>query len=381
VSGALVLVLGAAVFAQEPEDSFAVTHLRILTVTRGEIDSGTILVRGQKFAEVGKDVRIPEGTRTLDARGQVAFPGFVNPVSRIGTRDQSGGGTAPTPLHLAYDEIDPTSEAFAQARRSGFLVFGVSPSGGPVGGQGAILWPLELATKDRMMIERTGFLRLTMHSNTSTKEALRQSLEAARKTIESEKKAPPPKPDERPSPVVRMLRGEWPALVWVGTAGDILHFYQILDSFPEFKPRVTLVAPPEAYKAAAFLGERKARLILRPELAFLPMTRDRVNPAAELSRAGVTLALAPVSDTLEAFEEHLLKVAELVKFGLPRDIALGALTLAPAQMLGIEKRAGSIEAGKDANFLLFDQDPLSPQAHLRKVFLLGKAVYSEDEPR
>jgi imidazolonepropionase-like amidohydrolase len=381
VSGALLFVLGAALQAQEPEDSFAVTHARIITVTRGEIDSGTILVRGQKISEVGKDVRIPEGTRTVDARGQVAFPGFVHPVSRIGTRDQSAGGTAATPLHLACDEIDPTSDVFAQARRTGFLIFGVSPSGGPVGGQGAILWPLELATKDRMLLERLAFLRLTMHSNTATKEALRQSFEAARKQIESEKKAPPPKPDDKPSPVVRMLKGEWPAIVWVGTAGDILHFYQILDSFSEFKPKVALIAPPEAYKAAAFLGERKARVILRPELAFLPMTRDRVNPAAELSRAGVTLALVPVSDTLEAYEEHLLKVSELVKFGLPREVALGALTIAPAQMLGIDKRAGSIEAGKDANFLLFDQDPLSPQAHLRKVFLLGKAVYSEEEPR
>jgi imidazolonepropionase-like amidohydrolase len=178
--------------------------------------------------------------------------------------------------------------------------------------------------------------------------------------------------------VVRFLKGELPALVSAGGAAEILHFWQVLEPYAEFKTRIVLVTSPEAYKAAEELGRRKARVVLRPDLTFLPFTRDRVNPAAEMARAGATVAFSPGSDLGEAAEGYLFRVAEIVKYGLPREAALRALTIAPAEMLGIEKRVGSIEAGKDADLLLFDGDPLGAQTRLKRVYINGAEVYRDE---
>ncbi len=86
------------------------------------------------------------------------------------------------------------------------------------------------------------------------------------------------------------------------------------------------------------------------------------------------MAFAPYGDTPDALQGTLFRVAELVKYGLPRDKALRAVTLAPAEFLGIEKRVGSIEAGKDADVLLFSGDPLSSQSRLVEIYLNGKPI-------
>src|ERR1043166_5085973 len=213
VNALLLLVLAAT---QAPsEESVAITHVRILTVTKGEIDSGTILVRSEKFVEVGKDVKIPEGARVIEGRGLVAFPGMVNAASRIGAPDTFGSGGAPSPQLAAIDEVNPASDIFTVALRTGMTTYGVHPSGGTIGGQGAILKPIGLQ-KESMVVDKSAFLRIGFQANTSSKEALRQALDAAKKQIEAEKKNPKPaKSDEKGPPVVRFLKGEIPALVSV----------------------------------------------------------------------------------------------------------------------------------------------------------------------
>ena len=68
-------------------------------------------------------------------------------------------------------------------------------------------------------------------------------------------------------------------------------------------------------------------------------------------------------------------IAELVKYGLSRETGLRALTLAPAEMLGVDKRAGSLDAGKDADFILLSGDPLSPQSRVKEVYINGRPVF------
>lgn len=378
----LLLLLGgdissSLIYPQE-EESFAITNLRIITVTKGEIDGGTILVKGEKIVEVGKQVKITAGTRVIDGKGWTAFPGMVNAVSRLGTDPfaSAGGGAGATPLNAAFDEINPSSDVFTYCFRSGVTAYGVQPTGGTVGGLGAILKPVGLQ-KESMVLDKSAFLRITLQANTQSKEALRQALEAAKRQIEAEKKTPPKPvvPEEKAPPVVRFLRGEIPAIVVVSGAAELLHFWQIMDAYAEFKTRIALAVPADAYKAAEELGKRKAQVILRPDLTFAPFTRDRVNPAAELARAGAVVAFAPGADVGEAAESYLFRVSEMVKYGLPRDVAIRAVTIVPAEMLGLEKRAGSLDAGKDADLLLFDGDPLSAGTRLRKAFIHGKEVY------
>jgi amidohydrolase family protein len=357
----------------QEEETVALTNLRILTVTKGEIASGTIVIKGGKIAAIGADVKPPAGARIVDGKGLVAFPGMVHPHSRLGFADGPSGAVGVTPQQLAYDEINPSLDAFALAARSGVTTFVLQPTGAGIAGQAAAIKPGGW-TRDELVLEKSALLRIALPPGTAGKEALRQSLDAARKAIEGEKKTPPVKPDDRMAVLVRFLKGDLPAIVEISGPAELLHFWQVMEPFGEFKPRVVFAGPPELHKAATELGTRKARVILRPMVALAPFTRERINTAAELARAGAQVALTPPSDLPDGLQGFLFRVAELVKYGLPRDAALRAVTIVPAEIAGLEKRLGSLEAGKDADILLFTGDPLSPESRLHEVYINGKPV-------
>jgi imidazolonepropionase-like amidohydrolase len=373
VSGLLAVLM--ALQAVEKPPATALTGVRVLGDK--EIEGATILLSGGTIQEVGKDVKVPDGAKVVDGRGWTALPGLIHAGSRLGlSRGGDAGGAGVTPHHRAAEEVNPALDVFDRFARAGFTLAAVHPAGGAVGGLGAVLRPLG-GDREAMLVERDAFLRITMEASTAVKDALRQALEGARKAIDAEKKTPAQKPDERTAPLVRFLKGELPGLVAVSTASEILHFWQVLDGFGDFTPSVVFVATADAWKAADELGRRKARVLLRPEIVFAPFTRDRVNPAAELARAGARVGLVPWSDATEGLEGHLFRVAELVKLGLPRDVALRAITTAPAEFLGLQKRFGAIEKGKEADLLLFDGDPLSAGARLRRVYLAGREAFAE----
>lgn len=349
----------------------AVTRVRVLVGDGTEIPEATIVIRDGKIAEIGPDVKAPEGARVVEARGWTAMPGFLHGASRLGIARGVEGAGAATPQHRAIDEINPALDVYERFARHGFTSAAVHPSGGSLSGVGAVVRPLG-GDRAAMTVEADAFLRVRFELGTPAKEALKTAFEAARKAIEAEKKDASKTPDEKTRPVARALKGELALVVDVGSAAEILHFYQVLDAVADVAPRVTLRAGFDAWKAAEELGRRKARVILAPQLVFAPNTRDRVNPAAELARAGVKIAFAPTGDVGEPLEGHLFRVAELVKHGLPRETALRALGASPAEFLGLEKRLGTLEKGKEADILLFDGDPLSATSRLRRVLLAGR---------
>lgn len=371
-----VLALLLALVAVQDDETVAFTHLRILTVSKGEIENGTILFKSGKIAALGVDVQPPAGSRIIDGKGLVAMPGLVQPHSRLGIYEVANTPGS-TPQHLAFDEINPSLEIFHQALRTGYTTFAVAPTGGGIAGQGAFVKPMGW-TRSELVIEKLGVLRIILQPGTAGKEAIRQALTSAKNAIEAEKKAPPAKPDDKTPPLVRVLKGELPAIVETSGPSELLHFWQILEGYSEFKPKLAYAGTSDVYKAAAELGSRKARVILRPMLSLVPFTRDRVNAAAELTRAGAEVAFAPLNDSPESLQGTFFRVSELVKFGLSRDAALKALTIVPAEALGLEKRVGSLEAGKDADVLLFTGDPLSAQSRLRDVYINGNPVFHGD---
>jgi hypothetical protein len=369
----LAILILAALPQQSEEETIALTNLRIMTITRGTIDSGTILIKGGKIAAIGAEVKTSERARIVESRGLVAFPGLVHPYSRLGLPD-APGATGATPQHLAFDELNPASEAFGPAARSGVTTYVLQPTGSGIAGQAAAMKPSGW-TREEQVIEKSAALRIVLEPGTAGKEALRQSLEAGKKAIEGEKKSPPAKADDKAAVLAKFLKGELPALVEVPGPAELLHFWQVLEPFAEFKPRVAFAASSDVYKAASDLGSRKARVVLRPLVTFAPYTRERINTAAELVNAGVEVAFAPMSDAPEALQGCFFRIAELVKYGLPREAALRGVTIVPAEIAGIEKRVGSLEVGKDADLLLFSGDPLSPQSRLREVYINGASIY------
>lgn len=120
-------------------------------------------------------------------------------------------------------------------------------------------------------------------------------------------------------------------------------------------------------------AQKPAAVLLPPTLATTPRSRLLTHPARTLHEAGVTIGFLLGSDPGTA-EGTFFRLMELVRTGLPADVALKGVTLVPAQALGVDKRTGSLEVGKDADLLVFTGDPLDPASRLESVWLRGQQV-------
>ncbi len=365
---------------QAKDELVAIVGVRIITAAKADFARGVIIIKNGRIAEIAADAKVPDGAAIIDGKGLVAMPGLVNPYSRI-AGGGGGGAMGSNTLTLAYDELNPAMDVFRLLPRTGFTTLAIYPTQGATSGQAVALKPVG-RSRDSMVIEKSSYLRFTMDLNTATKQQLKTDFETGKKT-------PPPKPPEKDQPVPplkaeeilgRFMRGELRGIVETHGAAEIAHFYQVWKAHEETKAGTALVVFVDAWKAAALLGEKKATVLIRPELTLQPFTRNRINPAAELAKAGVTIVLLPSSDSLAAQEQFLFKVGELVKTGLDRGVAIKAITINAATVAGLDKRVGSLETGKDADILLFDGDPLDATSRLRVTMINGKVVFDGRQP-
>lgn len=194
----------------------------------------------------------------------------------------------------------------------------------------------------------------------------------------------PPEIDPKYQPLVDIIQKKADArmMVQLGSASDWLHFDDVIE--PLDAPAYGLALDISRGRWTDFdhvatpLGERKARVVLQPLITMLPWTATRYNPAARLAAAGCTVSLMPLRDTRAEVERMRARTAELVRSGLPRSEALKALTLHPAEGIGLGKRIGSLEKEKDADLVFFDGDPLDPHTQVRRVMILGEVVWKAD---
>jgi hypothetical protein len=361
------LLLLQAPPAEPGEKTLVIKGVRILTAAGPEIAAGTVILKGGKIESVGADVAAPAGAEVIDGSGRVLMPGLVHPATRIGS-SPSGSGNAPD--HLAIEELAPSLDAYRPIVRAGFTTLALHPAGGPIAGQAVAFKPRGVA-RDQMSILSPAYLRLEVEANTRVKEQVRLALEGAKRAKERKGDG---KIDDRTLPLVQFLKGELRAVIEIRTPADYLHFRQILKPFEDPALKFAILGSSDLWRAAEALGSRKETVLLRPDLALVPDTRIRVNPAAELAAAGCTVGFVP-GDGAALLEAHLFRTAQIVKAGFSPELALKALTIVPARAAGIDNRVGSIEKGKDADLLLLDGDPFAGSARILKVFIDGQVEH------
>jgi hypothetical protein len=179
----------------------------------------------------------------------------------------------------------------------------------------------------------------------------------------------PPKVNPAMEPLRQMLEKKIPAVVNVTTAAQIREVLDFLVDKHELA--VTLLNAEDAAPHVKRLRDKKIPLIVPPQLVSTRRYREHLQ-ADELARGGITIAL---QSNAEDAARHLPSVVlQAVERGLDADQALAALTLGAAQALKIEKRVGSIEPGKDADFVIFDGHPFKDAGKVRHVVVDGKEV-------
>ena len=376
---------------------------RLIPIGAPEIESGVLIVQGGKIIAVGAAgaTRIPEDAVRVDVRGKVIMPGLVDTHSHVGG---GWGGDSSAPIQpdvRVLDSINVRDAGFQKAQAGGITTMNIMP------GSGHLLSDQTIYTKnnDGRTIEDVairdadgkilGSMKMANGTNsqkgppfpgTRSKSAalVRQKYVKAqeyRRKLAEAQDDPEKKPD-------RDLEME--ALVEVLEGRRIVHHHThrnddiitVLRLQKEFGFKVVLHHVSEAWKVAEEIAEAKAPcsviLVDSPggkiEAAELVMTTGAV-----LEKAGVLTAFHsddPITDS-----RHFLRMGAFgVRAGMSREKALEALTIAGAKMLELDHRVGSLEVGKDADFIVLSGDPFSVYTHVLETYIEGERVFDRSNP-
>lgn len=373
-----VMSLGAA-----PDDAaVAIKGARVIPVSGPELETATILIRGGKIEAVGKDLDIPWDARVIDGAKKVVVPGFVEAHTARGT-DRPNERLASVPFVSTFDSINPVDPFYEDALRQGITTLCVMPGNDTmIGGQGCVVRPVGVTTES-MMVVKNAALKISLRprpgvSRMAHLAALRKELNEAAELLKDKKG----EPDPRREPMSRLLKGLLPAFVYCPTASDVLRAIELSETY---KFKIKLVLGRDGWKAAAEIAKKGVEVVLDPDLEYWESDDERHEEVRRfggdaLAKAGVKFALQ--TDAMPYGSSYLwYQAATAVKNGLSRSEALRAVTLAPAEILGLGARIGSIEKGKDANLAVLTGDPLDAQTWVDIVLVDGKVVYerSKDE--
>lgn len=425
-----VLGFGAGVTTlADPPDKVALTGGRIIPVVGQPIAEGTVLIEHGKIAAVGADVEVPYDARVFDVTGKVVFPGMVHVHTWQGM-DIPNENRPITPHLDAYDAIDPSRLFFEDALRLGVTAVHVIPGNNTViGGLGRVLRPIGL-TVSEMTIAEGSFLKISITPRRGYDRMLQMAMlreaflelddylaklaerryEEKLEEDEQELDVGPAEARRRGRELIRAediddqhrnllrLRGgqvrvagkQGPTLF--KPLGAFVHCNNAMDvalavrfaKDHEFFDRTVLVTGGECCKAVEELKQAARPIVLPPQLVYRetnPLTgevREAFVPK-KFFQAGLEFALVPGPD--DSYAERMLnyQAARCVRHGIPRDVALRAITLTPAKLLGLDERLGSIEPGKDAHLLVFSGDPLDFNSVVEKVFIDGILAYDREK--
>ncbi len=389
-------------------DVMAVKVGRAETVSDGSIPNAVILIEDGKITVVGEDLPIDRGIPVIDlGPDSIAMPGLVNCYSRQGLDSQ--GPNDSRPGVRASDEVYPAYRDYVELLEAGITTLGLYPAGNGIPGRAVAIRPTG-ATADEMIVADDAYLKVILRSNSGSKKMIRDGFEEAdgykeevvkakekwekdKEKWDKEKKKKeedrsdkvtdpgpftPPEPKPEAKAFQELRDGELKALVSIGSAADYLHLVDAVgeEEF-EWDLRIPVNRNLDIFHVKRQIGELGVRVVMEPTTSLHPNTRRLRNLPAELSEAGAKLVLVPRSDSLSNQEGWRRDTAELVWAGLDRQTAIRAMTLEPAELLGIGDRLGSLSAGKDANILFFTADPFEPGTQVHAVMLEGKVVHGE----
>jgi imidazolonepropionase-like amidohydrolase len=400
----LSLVLAAnGTDAAAQEKPIAFVGARIITVSGDEIAGGVLVIEAGKIKSVGPvAATVLDGALVHRVDGKVIMPGLIDTHSHIGdvpTGEPSGPIQPELRVMDAFDVRDPTVH---KARAGGITTVNVmSGSGLLCSGQTLYLKLRDGETVEDLLVTNkygrvAGGLKMANGTNsrrdppfpgTRAKSAalVREKFIAAqeyRDKIERAKGDPEKLParDLALESLVEVLKGERIVQHHTHRHDDIL---TVLRLQKEFGFRVVLHHVSDAWKIAEEIAAAKApcSVIVVDSPGGKIEARDiDFKTAAVLEKAGVVTGFH-TDDPITDSRLFLRSAALGVRGGMTRPGALKALTLAGASMLDLEDRVGSLEAGKDADFIVLSGDPLSVYTHVEQTWVEGRKVYDRSDPK
>ena len=401
----------------------AITNGKVLTITHGTLEPGTVLVEGGRIVAVGQEVMIPEDAEVYDASGKVVMPGLIDAHCHVGVFpdgigwEHSDGNEMTDPItpHLrALDALHPGDPAFPELVAAGVTTVLTGPgSGNLIGGQWVCVKTAPRPSVEQMVLLEPAGMKMALGENPkrvygeqkktpSTRMGNAASLRAAlvdaqnylekwrryeaalaeheAKVKEGENDAEPPARPERDlklEALGKVLRREMKARVHAHRADDMLTAMRIAE---EFDLDLTLEHATEGYKIADILAAKNIAvtagpiLFSRSKYELKEMTPK--NPGL-MSRAGVKVAIQ--TDEMSAVKYLTINAALATREGMDEEEALKAITIHAAEIIGVEDRVGSLEPGKDADIVVFSGHPFDYRTVAELVLVDGQPAYQREK--
>jgi len=403
--------------------TIAITGGKLLTVSHGVIENGTLVLSDGKIAAVGAAdaVKIPPGAQIVDAKGMTVYPGLIDSETNLGLSeieaDEASNDLVETsdeifPNMHVYDAFHAETEHIPITRINGVTNAIVAPaSDDTLPGQDIFI---QLAGRDRdQMIlgrdvalplnfsgeqRRRGSTRKFPSTRMGLASQLRQTfidaqayavskaeyqtkLDRWQKGDKKESAPTPPKVDLKMEALQPYLRGERPVVVAAYEGYEIEVAMQIAQ---EFHLKVVLNHVTHGQQILDTITAYKVPVIVGPIYDF-PSANERYDSVftlpAELTKRGVKIAFSSAGGrggNPGGFERNLPYAAGYaVAYGLPYDEALKAITLNAAEIWGVADKLGSLDAGKTANVVIANGDPLDVRTDVKQVYIQGHAIPME----
>jgi imidazolonepropionase-like amidohydrolase len=404
-----IIISQSNVWSSEPvpapvqKQPIALVNAVIHPVTSPVIENGTILFDKGLITDLGTDVTIPPEALTIDLQGKHVYPGLIESYSRLGlteigavksTNDYAETGQI-NPNIRAEIAINPESEYFPVTRANGIALAITLPASGIISGQSALIkldgwtWedmtlmsPVSMIMHWPQLQVRTGWRRKSEEDQRKdikkNKDLLEKTFKDARAYLAareaSQKKGVPfHKKDLRLEALIPVLKKELP--VWI-TANSLQQIEAAVGWAEDLNIKMVLVDGTDAYYATDLLKENNIPVIITSILK-LPAHRDSdidepFTLPLKLQQAGIKYCIASSgASSVRNLPYHAAKAAA---YGLPKEEALKAITIYPAEIIGISDKVGSLEKGKEATLMVTDGDPLEIMTHIEKLYIQGRDI-------
>ncbi len=364
-----------------------------------------IWVEHGKIVKIVSESEVSEADQIIDASGKQIYPGFVEAHGHIGLdgygigyegKDYNEYGDIVTPQLRAIDGIQPFDYAWKEAAAAGVTCVATGPgSSNVLGGVFAAVKTTGMRVED-MLVKQSVAMKCAFGENPkrcykdkgnssrmTTASRLREMLFKAKEYMERMEAAGDeylkrPKFDMKLEALLPVLRKEIPLKAHAHQLDDMFTAIRIAK---EFDVNLTLEHCTEGHLAPELLAKEQIPMAVGPSLGhatkFELRNKSWTTPGV-LDRAGCHVSI--ITDSPVIPQKYLPLCAGMaVKAGMDPYRALRAITIHPAEHLGIENRVGSLEVGKDADIVMTDGCPFDVQTKVYRVWINGQEVSTDLE--
>ena len=362
-----------------------------------EMENGCMLVDGGKIAAIAPEIAAPEGAEVIDAGGRLVTPGCVEAHCHVGLHGQClrwegadyNESTDPiTPQVRAIDSFDTFDGMLKDGIRGGVTTVCAGPGSANVVGGTFVVTKLVGKRIDKMAIKVNAAMKCAFGENPksvygqnkkapktrmATAALLRELLFKARIYQQDKDAGKEPKFDMKLEAMLPVMRGEIPLKAHAHRADDILTSIRIAK---EFDLKLTLDHCTDGALVADELAEEPYPALVGPSFGnkTKPELKNKgYETAGILHKAGVKVCI--ITDAPVITIENLPMCAGLAaQAGLPMEEAWKAITINPAEVLGVADRVGSLEVGKDADIVIWTADPLTTIGGKAYITIVGGKI-------